>query len=87
MQSSIKATMLATAVASLFGCAGSTPPAAEPSGHAASGVKCQGVNECKGQSECASQSNHCAGHNECKGKGWVSIATGPDCTGRGGVVM
>jgi hypothetical protein len=87
MQSTIKRAMLATVVAGLFGCAGTTPQPASPSGHASSGVKCLGINECKGHGECKTAGHPCGKHTPCKGQGYLTVASSGECQTRGGTVL
>jgi hypothetical protein len=86
MNAALKGTLVAAAVAGLFGCSGkkdATEATAQPV--TTDTVQCVGVNECKGQGACgaADGSHSCAGKNECKGKGWVKVAAA-DCTAKGG---
>lgn len=85
----LKGTLLASAVAGMFGCASTSQQAAGSTVAAASSevVKCEGINECKGHGSCGGGSHHCAGQNECKGKGWVKTATQEECAAKGGKVI
>jgi hypothetical protein len=70
--------------------ADAAPQTPAPEGGAkTAAIKCEGINECKGTSDCAARdgSSSCKGHNECKGKGWVSVPSEADCTGKGGTVI
>lgn len=91
MNEPIKGALLASLVAGLIGCGGSTPPPAEPaaapSGATEGSVKCAGINACGKQSACKGADHECKGQNSCKGKGVSLTATAEDCTGKGGKVM
>jgi hypothetical protein len=88
MNDFIKGSLIATAVAGMFGCASQETPKAEMPAAAASSetVHCGGVNECKGQGKCHSADHGCAGQNECKGKGWIELSA-TDCAAKGGTVV
>jgi hypothetical protein len=82
MKTPVKGTVLATMVATLFGCGGQTPA---PSAPTTSGtVKCVGINECRARGDCGGIAGAtCAATNSCRGKGWIKAA--PDvCTAKGG---
>jgi len=83
MNDFLKGSIIASAVAAMFGCASQEAPKAEmPS---TGTVHCAGVNECKGQGKCHSADHGCAGQNGCKGKGWIEVSQA-DCTAKGGTV-
>ncbi len=87
MHTTIKGSLLASAVIGLFACH-STRAAAVPSGTTAGGgIKCGGLNACKGLGGCAASANSCAGKNSCKGQGWVEVDTVDTCTTKGGKVL
>ena len=84
MTNFLKGSIIATAVAGMFGCTSEQKPAAEmPSAGAA--VHCAGVNTCKGQGACGGADHSCKGQNGCKGKGWVEMSEA-DCMAKGGTV-
>lgn len=89
MKMSMKGSLIAAAVASMFatGCATQSTAMAKDEKMGGAMVHCGGVNGCKGQSACATQASSCKGQNECKGKGWVPAATEKECTDKGGTVV
>lgn len=86
MNTSLKAALIASTVASLIGCA-STPKANAPSGTTTASVKCQGINSCKGQGECAGPGHPCGKHTSCKGQGWLTTPSAEECAAKGGKVL
>ena len=88
MTKSMKGTVIASAVASLFAAnafAGDKAPKKDTK-EASAKVNCSGVNECKAKGECGGAGHDCAGQNECKGKGWVSLSE-KECKTKGGKVI
>ena len=84
----IKGAMIASAVAALFGCAGSTQQtAAAPSGSGGDSAKCFGINSCKGQGTCSTADHSCGKHTPCKGQGWLPVDSAEECAGKGGKVI
>jgi uncharacterized membrane protein len=84
----VKGTLIAGAVAALFGCAGSNQQhAAAPVSEGGEGVKCFGVNSCKGQGTCATADHSCGKHTPCKGQGWLPLDSAAECTAKGGKVL
>jgi len=87
MHKSIKGTLLASAVATLFlatAAMAQEGAASSSSASAAGTVKCAGANACKGQSACKSAQNDCKGQNACKGKGFMKMSSTDECTKAGG---
>jgi uncharacterized membrane protein len=87
MHTSIKASLVASAVLGLIACASQSPTPAAPSGTTSSSVKCQGINSCKGQAECAGPGHPCGKHTACKGQGWLTVPSAEECKARGGTVL
>ncbi len=89
IREAMKATVIATAVCSLFASgtalAGEKSSAKEKEGGAV--VKCAGVNECKGKGSCAGADNACKSQNSCKGKGWTEESSAQACTAKGGKIL
>lgn len=88
IREAMKATAVATAVASLF--AAGAARAGEKMEKARMGekpVQCAGINSCKGHGSCAGADNACKAQNACKGQGWVETKTAKDCTDQGGKVV
>jgi hypothetical protein len=83
-----KGTLIAAAVAGLFGCASTSSSGSAPAspGTTAQVVQCAGINGCKGHGSCAGAENACKAQNSCKGKGWVET-TSEDCQAKGGSVV
>lgn len=81
----MKGTLIAASVASLFATAGM------PTAHAADKddgeqVVCSGINECKGHGSCAGNGHSCAGKNGCKGQGDSKVSK-KECLAKGGKVV
>jgi hypothetical protein len=89
MKMSMKGTLIATAVASMFvtGCASQSGSMAKDDKMGGAMVHCGSINSCKGQSSCATASNSCKGQNTCKGQGWVPTASEQECKDKGGAVV
>ncbi|MEZ4271216.1 MAG: hypothetical protein R3C68_07225 [Myxococcota bacterium] len=91
VKKTIKGTLVASAVAGLFACAGSGSSGAEataaPAASTDTVVHCAGINACKGHAACAGAENACKAQNECKGKGWVEAPSAADCEAKGGTVV
>jgi len=81
----LKGSIIATAVAGLFGCASGQKAPTEMPAAAGGSVHCAGVNECSGQGACGGADHSCKGQNGCKGKGWVEM-TEAECLAKGGTV-
>jgi len=87
MNTTIKGTLIASAVAGLFACSSTKPTVATPSGATAAAVRCQGINACRGQAECAGPGHPCGKHTACKGQGWLTTPSADECVARGGKVL
>jgi hypothetical protein len=85
MSDLLKGSIIASAVAGLFGCSHQAPKADMPSAGGGT-VHCMGINACKGQGKCHSADHGCAGMNECKGKGWIEVAEA-ECKAKNGTVV
>ena len=82
MKTPVKGTVLATMVATLFGCGGQAPSPSAPTTSAT--VKCVGINECRAHGDCGGIAGAtCAGTNSCRGKGWIK-APADTCATKGG---
>ncbi|HEY8090258.1 MAG TPA: cytochrome c3 family protein [Polyangiaceae bacterium] len=83
MKTPVKGAVLATMVATLFGCGGGQPP--PPTAPTTTGtVRCVGVNECRARSDCGGIAGAtCAATNSCRGKGWIKVAVDV-CASKGG---
>lgn len=81
---SIKGSLLAASVASLFVSVAGSAALAAPSG--SDQVVCDGINACKGQGSCAGKGHACGGQNGCKGQGHTKT-TADDCKAKGGKIV
>jgi uncharacterized membrane protein len=77
----MKGTLIAASVASLFAGASSMAQAADEK--AGDQIMCSGINACKGQGACAGAGHSCAGKNGCKGHGMTKTSK-DDCKTKGG---
>ncbi len=78
----MKGTLIAATVASLFSSAGVSTAYAAEKGDGEQ-VDCAGINECKGHGSCAGNGHACAGKNGCKGQGNTKVSK-KDCLAKGG---
>jgi hypothetical protein len=87
MNTTVRGTLIASAVAGLFACASNRPEPVAPSGTASESVRCQGINSCRGQGECSGANHPCGKHTACKGQGWLTVPNAQACLDRGGKVL